>query len=102
MILRLIAKEVSSLTCAEGVGRLRGVDRVMILQKLHLCEISDSSLSPGYTPLHRPFSRNPRLGPTRLLALWRRAVAGPALSGCPGNRAQLHGESSLIIDTVFL
>lgn len=31
------------LTCAEGVRRFGGVHRVMILQKLHLCEISGRS-----------------------------------------------------------
>lgn len=92
---------VSSLTCAESVRRLWGVNRVMILQKLHLCEIPDSSLSPGCTPLHRPFSHNPQIDPTRLLSLWRRAVAGPALCGRPGNRAQLHRELSFIIDALF-
>lgn len=46
--------KIPDLTCTEGVRRLGGVDRVMILQKLHLCEIPDSSLSPGYTPLRPP------------------------------------------------
>lgn len=46
--------KIPDLTCTEGVRRLGGVDRVMILQKLHLCEIPDSSLSPGCTPLRPP------------------------------------------------
>lgn len=70
----------------------------MILQELHLCEILDGGLSPGYTPLRPP---TPPLRNPRLLSLWKRASAGPALSGRPGNGAQLHREPLLAIDAVF-
>lgn len=36
-----------------------------------------------------------------LLSLWRRAAAGPTLSGRPGNDAQLHREPPFAIDAVF-
>jgi len=68
----------------------------MILQELHLCEIFDDGLSPGCTPLRPP---TPPLRNPRLLSLWKRA--GPALSGRPGNGAQLHREPPLAIDAVF-
>lgn len=47
--IRCIAVKINSqsgtlwLTCAKGVRRFGGVHRVMILQKLHLCEISGRS-----------------------------------------------------------
>lgn len=69
---------LSLLTCAEGVRRLGGVDRVMILQELHLCEILDDR-HPRIHPCTRPSSRNPQLRPDlSRLSLWRRAT-GPAL-----------------------
>lgn len=64
-------QRISGLTCAEGIRRLGGVNRVMILQKLHLCEILDGGLSPECTPLRLP---TPPLCNPRFLSLWKRAI----------------------------